>query len=252
MSISELEYKTIKPDLFLSDYVESFLMVINHSENDKEIVILPDGIIGVIFSYSKTEPFNVMLYSFDSEAKQVTLASKEVIFAINFKLLAAEYILDINIVNLPNNELCLPNDFWDITLHGLNNFEYFIKKTSEKMLSLLDKKLDERKRKLFELIYSSNGSMTVKELSEQSFWSSRQINRYFKQNFGISLKTYCNIVRFRASFKQIKEGNLFPEKNFTDQAHFIKEIKKFSGVPPKELSKNKNDRFIQFSTLFMY
>jgi AraC-like DNA-binding protein len=86
-------------------------------------------------------------------------------------------------------------------------------------------------------------------MSEQVHWSSRQINRYFNQLFGLSLKAYCNILRFRASFQHIKEGKLFPEQNFTDQAHFIKEIKKFSGVLPKELSKNKDDRFIQFSTL---
>jgi AraC-like DNA-binding protein len=99
------------------------------------------------------------------------------------------------------------------------------------------------------LIYSSNGSLSVKELSEKVNWSSRQINRYFNEQFGISLKTYCNILRFRASLPHIKKGKLFPELNFTDQNHFIKEIKKFSGVVPKELSKNQNDRFILLSAL---
>ena len=86
--------------------------------------------------------------------------------------------------------------------------------------------------------------MSVQELSENVFWSARQINRYFNQQFGISLKAYCNILRFGSSFKDISEGRLFPEENFTDQNHFIKEIKKYSGVTPKELSKNKDDRFM--------
>jgi|GEM_PF-3923390 len=67
-----------------------------------------------------------------------------------------------------------------------------------------------RNQKLSNLIYTTNGSLTVKAYSEEVFWSSRQINRYFNQTFGLSLKAYCNILRFRASFQQIKEGKLLP------------------------------------------
>ncbi|HVI46227.1 MAG TPA: AraC family transcriptional regulator, partial [Chitinophaga sp.] len=98
-----------------------------------------------------------------------------------------------------------------------------------------------------DLIYTSNGSLTVQELSDRVAWSRRQINRYFNEQFGISLKAYCNIFRFKASLQQIKEGRLFPELNFADQTHFIKEVKRFSGVSPKELAKNQNGRFILLS-----
>ena len=77
------------------------------------------------------------------------------------------------------------------------------------------------------------------------FWSTRQINQYFNHQFGISLKTYCNILRFQASLSHIKEGKLFPQLNYYDQSHFIKEIKKLSGALPKDLFKNKNSRFLQ-------
>ena len=46
-----------------------------------------------------------------------------------------------------------------------------------------------------------------------------------------------------------EEGKLFPEQNFCDQAHFTRAVKKLAGVVPKELAKNKNDRFVQFSSL---
>jgi AraC-like DNA-binding protein len=91
--------------------------------------------------------------------------------------------------------------------------------------------------------------LSVKELSEKVFWSSRQINRYFQQTFGISLKAYCNIFRFKSSLNHIKKGKLFPELNYADQNHFIREVKKMSGVTPKELSKNQNDRFILLSAI---
>jgi AraC-like DNA-binding protein len=91
--------------------------------------------------------------------------------------------------------------------------------------------------------------MSVQELSEKVYWSARQINRYFNLQFGVSLKVFCNILRFRMSLEHIAHGQLFPELNFTDQNHFIKEVKKFSGAVPKELFKNQNDRFILLSAL---
>ncbi|MCH5686581.1 AraC family transcriptional regulator [Niabella sp. W65] len=98
-------------------------------------------------------------------------------------------------------------------------------------------------------MYSTKGDISVKALSEKVYWSSRQINRYFNDRFGLSVKNYCSILRFRASFEHIKEGKLFPQQNFADQSHFIREVKKRSGVSPKELKRNQNGRFIQFSAL---
>jgi len=246
---NDLEYKIAKPALFLSDFVESFWMVANLSEGDKPIVILPDGRFDIIFSFSPQEPYHATLTGLGTQPEQNFLPAKIVMFAVSFKLLAIEYLLDFPIADLLDSATRLPDDFWGITARDLDDFDSFCKKISAKMKGLIKSKFDSRKQKLFELIYSSQGSLSVKELSEQVYWSSRQINRYFNQQFGISLKAYCNILRFRASLQQIKEGKLFPEQNFTDQAHFIKEIKKYSGVIPKELRKNKNDRFILFSTL---
>ena len=244
-----IEYKVNSPDPALSHLVESFWMLINPSDSDKEIVILPDGRIDIFFSYSATEPFHVTLMGLESEATQGMLPAKTIIFAVSFKLLAMEYILQRSISGLLNEALILDSGFWRITKEDLDNFDHFCDKCSCKIKSLLKEEVDSRKQKLFDLIYFSKGAMTVKELSEKSNWSSRQINRYFTDQFGIALKAYCNILRFRASFQHMKEGKLFPEQNFTDQAHFIKEVKKLAGVLPKDLAKNKNDRFIQFSTL---
>jgi AraC-like DNA-binding protein len=109
--------------------------------------------------------------------------------------------------------------------------------------------IDLRKKKLFDLVYATNGAISIQEISDEAGWSSRQINRYFNKAFGMSLKSYCNILRYRSTFDQLKKGKLSPERDFSDQAHFIREVKKFSGVTPKQLAQNKNDRFIQFSTL---
>ena len=140
----------------------------------------------------------------------------------------------------------MPQDFWGFCIDDLNDFGEFCKKISKKIYSILPDKIDERKRQLFQLIFASNGEIPIKELSEKLLWSQRQINRYFNQQYGLSLKAYCKILRFQASLAHIKNGKLYPHLNFTDQSHFIKEVKQLSGVSPKELHKNKNDRFLQF------
>lgn len=249
MTNPEIQYKISQPDLSLSEFVESFWMLENLSEQPKEIVILPDGRFDIIFSYSSNEPYTIMQMGLGTEPDQNSIRSRSRMFAISFKLPAIEYLLDMKAAFLLNKAHRLPDDFWGIIKNDLNDFDLFCTKASAKMLTLIKPGMDSRKQKLFELIYSSNGSLPVKELSEKVHWSSRQINRYFNDQFGISLKTYCNILRFKASLQHLKKGKLFPELNFADQNHFIKEIKKFSGVVPKELSKNQNDRFILLSTL---
>jgi AraC-like DNA-binding protein len=247
---NELELKIALPNPELSEFVGGFWMLVNNSDKDKELAVLPDGRVDVLFSYSDKEPFNAMLMDLDRQSSQTLFASRTTIFAVSFKLLAIEYILETSVANQQNYPLVLSSNFWNINIDDLNDFDHFVKKISGKILDILKgKKIDDKKRKLFENIYTTDGSMTVKELSEKSFWSSRQINRYFNQYIGISLKEYCNILRFKASWPQIKEGKFFPEQNFADQAHFIKTVKKHSGLTPKGLNKNENDRFVQFLDL---
>ncbi len=142
----------------------------------------------------------------------------------------------------------LPKDYWDIQLAKSTEFEQFSADLSERMIGIFNQQpeIDNRKLKLFNLIYSEQ-FQSVKELSEMTGWSNRQINRYFNQQFGVPLKTLLNIVRCNASYPTIVEGKLYPEKVYTDQAHFIKEIKKYTENSPSQLYKNENDRFLQLS-----
>ena len=249
MLTNNIEWKTIKPPNELNDFVESFWMLANRTDKKHQIVILPDGRFDIIFTSLDKGGFQATLKGLDSEPGQTTIPANTIFFAVSFKLLAIEYLLDEKVHWLLNKGVRLPPGFWEITKNDLSDFNAFCEKISTKISERIKPNIDNRKQHLFDLIYKSSGTLTVKELSEKVFWSSRQINRYFNQTFGIPLKTYCNIFRFRSSLNHIKKGKLFPELNFTDQTHFIKEIKRMSGVTPKELSKNQNDRFILLSTL---
>lgn len=242
----DLQYRQKKPDKSLANFVDSFWMLQNQSATD-EGVIVPNGKIDLFFSKTPDNEFRVALMGLETKPKPLANQDVSIVFAVSFNPLAMEYILQRSIADILDSGMRLPNNFWNFNIDDLNDFEVFCKKATQQIQSVLPKEIDNRKVKLFELLFATDGEISVKELSEKIFWSSRQINRYFNEQFGVSLKTYCKIIRFRASLQDIKEGKLFPQHNFTDQSHFIKDIKKLSGVSPKELHKNKNDRFLQFS-----
>ncbi|MDP5201787.1 AraC family transcriptional regulator [Flavobacterium sp. DG2-3] len=248
--INDLEYQTIKPSKNLSDFVDSFWCMENKSDQTLETIGLPDGRIDLSLIKTAETSFQIRLLGLGTQQyEKGTIPANSKTFTISFKLPAVEYIFHESIAEILNSGRLLENDFWNFNETDLKDFELFSEKAAAKIHSLLLKEVDNRKQKLFRLIYESNGAMSVKELSEQSNWSSRQINRYFNQYFGLSLKAYCSILRFRTSLEHIAKGKLFPEENFSDQTHFIKEIKKISGSVPKALFQNKNDRFILLSAL---
>jgi len=247
--MTDFYYKAVDPDESLLDFVENIGMFLNYSNQQKEVVLMPDGRIDLFFMKSESEPFQTTLIGLETVPEQQYIPANAVAYKISFKPLGAEYLLQTSIAYILNSAKLLAPDFWGITTEDLTSFEAFHKKIAQKIRTLLPKEIDERKRKLFKLVYESNGEIKVQELSEAISWSSREINRYFNKQFGLSLNAFCKILRFKASLEHIAKGRLFPELNFTDQTHFIKEIKKFSGVVPRELLKNKDDRFILLSVL---
>ncbi len=249
MTNHKIQYKKILPDKSIADFVECFWLVDNTTGIEKDVVVLPDANFDLVISIDEGEPFRIFLLGLSTFYDKRKIEVNAKMFFISFKLLAVEYLFHNPISNILNEVLQLPDNFWDFKESDLNDFEIFSIKATDTIKQLIPAGIDSRKQKLFELIYASNGEMTIKELSEKSFWTSRQINRYFNRYFGISLKAYCSILRFRVSIGHIKNGQLFPQLNFSDQAHFSREVKKLSGVNPRELYRNENDRFIQVSAI---
>ncbi|SDI28603.1 helix-turn-helix domain-containing protein [Chryseobacterium jejuense] len=245
----DFQFHFIEPDQSIADFVENLGTFHNQSDEAKEVVIIPDGRVDLFFMQSPSEPFHVALIGLETYPEQRQIPPQTQAFVVSFKPIAVEYILNTTIADVLNKAKELPNNFWEFKADDLLDFELCCTKAAQKIKELIPQKTDERKHKLFELIYTSKGEMSVNELSEKVGWSSRQINRYFTKQLGLSLKAYSTILRFRASLEHIAQGRLFPELNYTDQNHFIKEVKKFSGVAPKELSKNKDDRFILLSVM---
>ncbi|MCW3787096.1 helix-turn-helix domain-containing protein [Plebeiibacterium sediminum] len=246
----KLEYLEHKPGGVLNQYVECFWEYKN-TGCEKKHTIIPDGHFEVIAEYESETHSKLYLTGIWTEPKNVIVPENGKVFGIRFKLLAAEFLFPYQIRKLLNKSLHIQQPRCNRETYTKNNFEFFISNATaclkEDIHKIHSNNIDIRKLRLFELIYNKK-NYSVEELSQKVGWSSRQINRYFNNQFGLSLKEYLKILRCKNSYQEISNGILSPQKDFYDQSHFIKEIKKYTGTTPKSLYQNKNDRFLQLST----
>lgn len=85
------------------------------------------------------------------------------------------------------------------------------------------------------------GSLKIKDLSQKTNISQRQLSRQFNDRLGMSPKEFARISRFIDALSIIKKQ---PTESLTqvacasgyyDQAHFIHDCREFAGLSPKEL-----------------
>jgi AraC-like DNA-binding protein len=247
-----IQYAELPPHHAHTDFIKTFWQFRNFTEQTQQYTILPDGYFDLIIKLNSERIESTTLYGIWTKQVEVALAPDTTIWGIALKPLAAEYILRHSIAHLLNNFAETESSLWGLDSLPLADFTHFVEQFSEHISQTLhthNGRIDTRKIALFELLFRSRGGLRVEEISEQLAWSSRQIHRYFNAMFGISLKAYSSILRCASSYKDISNGELFPQQDYYDQSHFIKEIKKHTGHIPKELHRNDNDRFLQFSTM---
>lgn len=96
------------------------------------------------------------------------------------------------------------------------------------------------KEALWLLSNSNDEGLFVETLAQKLELSEPSLFRLFKNHLGQNPKTYLKTMRFRSVlnkmiYSQSNDANKTYLGQYYDQAHFIKEFKKFSGYSPKHL-----------------
>lgn len=89
-------------------------------------------------------------------------------------------------------------------------------------------------------LYQNPKEQNVIHIAEKLGYNERQLFRVFKKNYGVSPKVLLNIVRLHLCLTLLleKKFNLVEiamQCGFYDQSHFIKEIKRYTGISPLKL-----------------
>lgn len=96
-------------------------------------------------------------------------------------------------------------------------------------------------------IESTKGGVTIKRLEKETGYSSRWLHMKFDEKVGISPKNLCAITRFQFYFEALAQNkvSVLKQKEFYhlyyDQAHFTREFKRFTGLPPVKFANQVND-----------
>jgi AraC-like DNA-binding protein len=94
-------------------------------------------------------------------------------------------------------------------------------------------------------LMQSNGDVNLKQLQQSLFITERTFERRFEQYVGIPAKLFARVCRFQASLQQLRNGqydklsDIAFNNGYSDQSHFIRAFKQFSGYSPVEFT-NKN------------
>ena len=89
-------------------------------------------------------------------------------------------------------------------------------------------------------LYENPSEQSVINISRKLGYNIRQLSRIFKRNYGISPKVLLNILRLHLCLtllldENMKLADVLVQCGFYDQSHFIKEIKRYTGISPLKL-----------------
>ena len=96
-------------------------------------------------------------------------------------------------------------------------------------------------------IWNARGRLSIAALSQELGQSDRWLRAKFSERLGIGPKTLASIVRFQSCMQELlrdKQGFLEDRRFYDyyyDQAHFIKEFKRFMGHPPTKYTSLQNE-----------
>ncbi|PKG24732.1 helix-turn-helix transcriptional regulator [Niallia nealsonii] len=216
--------------------------------------LIPDGCFDILFCCNQKNPSSFLWTSPIERRKQPTLQKNSVYFGIRFfpeqgliklnypmKELLDKQIPLLDVISLDSSiieRISSKESF----LERIRLFEDFIQiadfhvNNNQKIVDFAIKK-----------IYSCNGIINIKALSDHLGYSEQYIRRKFENYIGFSPKQFSQIVRFQNSLDgYLLEENselldIIHDNGYYDQAHFINGFKKLMNITPKQYKKRFMD-----------
>lgn len=90
------------------------------------------------------------------------------------------------------------------------------------------------------------GQLSLEALANKVGYSQKHLIQLFKEHVGLPPKAFLRIIRFQRAISEIEQrgciewSHLALDCGYYDQAHFIRDFKRFSGFTPEEYLQRKN------------
>lgn len=216
-------------------------------DSNKPILIEPDGCIDILFNCNDTKP-QATVYGSYLEKKPYQLQSGQEYFGIRFipnqdarnfyfsmKEITCKDVCLIDLLKLDPSTIERiideKNFLWRVNLYKeLIGSKFHSDSSTQRVV-----------RYAIKNIYSSKGSININNLAKETGYSTRYLEKLFEQHVGITPKLFSRITRYQYSLYMLTNNHslwdVIKQNGYYDQAHLIKELKKFGNFTPKQLLK---------------
>ncbi|MDC7288198.1 AraC family transcriptional regulator [Blautia schinkii] len=268
--VSDGSYMEYRPSLLLRPYISCFwtMSAKKKPSGETEVLVNPDTCMDIIVHINHTrQRISGYLCGIQDEPEiTVQRASEDEIscFAIRFHFWSAHLFLKLKFCESVNRsvELNVLEKEWQQLFQPF----FYIKRVEERIAYVEDfllHKLNymEKNDNLFNSIHhmiNTAGSAGVKEICEFSCVSQRHMERMFRSQVGLTMKRAASLVRYQNVWREMATSSRFDVMDavyrygYTDQAHLLREFKRFHGVTPERarqiagISRDANVVFLQY------
>jgi AraC-like DNA-binding protein len=263
-----MDYRIILPPENLKPFVRYFWVLGNNDNADAQETFnpLPDGCPGIMFQPPDKGTFyleegtkklpDIMLYGQAIQPAKMILTGKLNTVGICLQPHALQSVFGINAHELTGKCVDLglvqhkKEKHLQEKLMGAATIEEQINLLSSSLISSVQHngdKQDTMTKFAITEISRAKGEISFDALLKQLKLSERTLERRFKQSIGVSAKLFSRICRFQESLNQLRKNNyqklsdIAYENGYSDQSHFIRTFKEFTGVSPFDYKKQLNE-----------
>ncbi len=241
----DVSYEEITPGLPLGDFIFCYWRLHTRKPLEKKFSykIVADGCIDIFLE--ATRPIENYVMGFCKSHSEFFLESTFNYFGIRFLPVGFARLFNIDASELTDKveslNMVLPAISKELVdmFDDENTLLNFKNKADTYFLSILRKsetKLDTRLVKAMEQILQRRGILSI-EQDLNTELGPRQLRRLFNFYIGASPKTFSQVIRFQTILNATQTNSRLRfsmsfDDGYFDQAHFIKEFRRMSGLTP--------------------
>ncbi len=222
----------------LNDYCMCIWKMSSKTRIDQPIYnyILPDACIDIVIDFTEKQ---IVFAGFSKETEFLELNGKVDYLGVRLKPSVFYSIYKVDADQIMDNGILFEK------LEKRESLDHIFLCDDGERVNILKTYLKEKIKlvknrdyiKIVDLLYENPKAQTVLELGDELGYKERQLLRVFKKIYGVSPKVLLNIVRLHFCLNCLFEDNKTMSEiaymcGFYDQSHFIKEIKRYTGISP--------------------
>ncbi|VAW30444.1 hypothetical protein MNBD_CHLOROFLEXI01-4527 [hydrothermal vent metagenome] len=263
--LADIGFRRIAPSVALRPFVQWYWFIhsATHLPTQREEFMHPDGGSGLVFNWgdvlhmdSGRYPQTVTLDDVWRQSRRLQLCGTVNAFGIRFQPGGAYAVFGLPVHEL--GETACP-ELAEVAVSSTHHLyeQLFAAPATATKLSLIESWLMRQIYKtggISPLIQPSlaimgrtKGQVSIQKLADALHVSTRQLERLYKTQVGLSPKKLARIIRVRKAREALKQANkqssaqVASANGFYDQSHFIREFKSVVGMTPVAYAKRRRD-----------